>query len=86
MPGNMSASEMLTREFPQIRHRLIDIAAALDRIDRAEGANAVQSDSRLASLREAARVLTDGRPDRAQRVQMVFSDPYDPGWRDAEPR
>jgi len=27
----------------------------------------------------AIAVLTDGQPDRAERVQMVFSDPYQPG-------
>ena len=83
MPDNLTAVDMLDREFLGIRCRLIDVASALERIDRAAGADALRSDPRMAKLHDAARVLTDGQPDRAQRVQMVFSDAYDPTWRNA---
>ncbi len=81
MVAKRLASEVLDREFLEIRHRLIDVSAALDRIDVAMDAPAVASDPRLAQLREAVGILFDGRPDRAQRVQLMFSDPYDAKWR-----
>ncbi len=83
MPGKPTAGDNLDREFLEIRHRLIDIAAALDRIDRADGADGLRSDPRLALLRHAILVLTDGQGNRAERVQMVFSDTYDAAWRSA---
>jgi len=83
MPLTLSASEILNRYFLDTRSRVLDVAAALDRIQRASGAEAVKNDARLAKLQEAIRVLTDGRPDRAERVQQVFSLTYDPKWRGA---
>lgn len=82
MNAKLSAADMLDREFLEIRCRLLDIAAALDRIDRADGAQAVRGDPRVAKLSKAAGILVDGQPERAKRVQMLFSDPYDPAWRD----
>jgi len=81
MPTPMTAAETLDREFLQIRCRLLEIAAAMDRIDRAAEPGKVSVDPRLSQLREAAGLLVDGRVDRAERVQMLFSDPYDENWR-----
>ncbi len=77
MSSKPSAAEVLNRSFLETRSRLLDIAAALDRIDRAPGARVIEADPRLAALRQATAVLFDGRPDRAERVQMVFSQPYE---------
>ena len=44
-------------------------------------AASVASDPRLTQLREVVGILLDGRPDRAQRVQLMFSDSYDVDWR-----
>jgi len=82
MNTKLCAADMLDREFLEIRCRLLDIAAAMDRIDRAEGAQAVRAHPRVARLSEAAGILVDGQPERAKRVQMLFSDPYDPAWQD----
>ncbi len=76
-----SAVQMLDREFLEVRTRLIDIAAALDRIDRAGEAGAVHSDPGMTQLARAAAILFDGRPHRAERVQWAFSDDFDPDWR-----
>ena len=81
MTKPLSAADMLDREFLQVRCRLLEIAAALDRIDRSASAEAVQSDPRMANLLEGAAILHDGKPNRAERVQMVFSDAYDASWR-----
>jgi hypothetical protein len=71
---------MLNREFLEIRARLLDIAAALDRIERREGAAQATADVRYAQLMKALGLLTDGNADRAERLQMVFSDAYQAAW------
>jgi len=68
------ASEVLDKEFLTIRAGLISIGAALDRIDRAEGA---ADDNRLDQIKQALPVLAEDTPDRAERVQMIFSLPHD---------
>ncbi len=81
MAGKLSAVEVFDREFLEIRCRVLDIAAALDRVHRGEAAEKVRSDPRMAQLHEAVDVLRDGKPDRARRVQMIFSDAYEESWR-----
>jgi len=75
---SMTAVEMLNREFLEVRCRLIDIAAAMDRIERRDGAEAAVADPRYGRLRQALALLAESGRDRAERVQMVFSDEYDP--------
>lgn len=53
------------------RARVLDLAAFLDRLDRAEGGE----DHRLRSLRAALLTLSDGRPERARRILEAWSDP-----------
>jgi len=81
MPTTRTAIEMLDRHFLEIRHRILDIAAALDRIGRADDAAKTRSDPRYLELEQAVRLLIDGKPDRAERIQMVFSLPYDQHWK-----
>jgi hypothetical protein len=75
----MAAADVLDREFLQIRAGLIDVAAALDRIDRAVGS--AGDDPHLEKIRQAAQVLAGEAPHRAERVQSLFSLPYQDGWR-----
>ena len=82
MRSQLNASQTLDREFLEIRRRLLEAAAAFDRIDCAEGSDAAWADPRMTQLGEAARVLVDARPDRAERLQMIFSEPYEKNWRD----
>jgi hypothetical protein len=77
------ASSLLDRYFLQMRHRALNLAADLDRIDRAAGAEGVRDDPRLAQLKQAIEALADGKPERAERAQMAFSLPYERGWREA---
>ncbi|HUT09487.1 MAG TPA: hypothetical protein VMY42_03250 [Thermoguttaceae bacterium] len=81
MPTPPAANEILDREFLDLRARLIDVAAALDRIDRAEGA--VLNDPRLGQIRQSLQILSTDSADRAERIQMVFSLPYREDWRQA---
>lgn len=81
MPAKMTAAETLDREFLEIRCRIIDIAAALDRIDESQNPDTVASDVRIAAIKDALKILPDRQADRAGRVQRVFSDPYQENWR-----
>ena len=75
-----AAEKVLDRNFLDMRAKLLVLAAALDRIDRAPGADGVGRDARLASIRQALDILSGTAPNRAERVQMIFSEPYDPKW------
>lgn len=78
MADPTATGSMLDREFLNIRCRLLDLAAALDRVERADGSGET-SQRRL--VREALTLLAGDGVDRAERVQMLFSLPYDPNWR-----
>ncbi|MGA2619273.1 MAG: hypothetical protein ABSF26_16820 [Thermoguttaceae bacterium] len=69
----------LDRDFLTIRARLVELAAALDRIDRAGGGAA--ADSRLDKIRQSLDVLGGPTSNRAAEVQMIFSLPYSEDWR-----
>jgi hypothetical protein len=81
MTTTRTARTVLDGEFLQIRHRLIDIGAGLDRVDRGFERSVLANDARLEQIRRAIAILQDGQPDRAGRIQMAFSDAYDPDWR-----
>ena len=70
---------MLDREFLDVRSKLLLVAASLDRLDRAEGN--VERDPRRRGLAEALDILSDGKEDRAERIQMLFSRQYDADWK-----
>jgi hypothetical protein len=69
------ARQTLEQYFLEMRWRCLSLAADLDRIERAQGGPAVlDSDPRLKQLRDAIRVLVDGKANRAEQVQDIFSD------------
>jgi hypothetical protein len=74
----LSAPEVLNREFLEIRCKILELAAAFDRLNRANGS--LDDDPRMALLREAMTIVLDEPHDRAERVQMTFSRPYDDDW------
>jgi hypothetical protein len=70
-----SAADLLNDQFLEMRWRALSLAADLDRIERAPGGKAlVASDPRLAQLRDAMQTLLQPGPERAAKVQMIFSD------------
>ena len=82
---SLAAAEVLDREFLDARKRLIDLAAALDRIDRAEGPELEDTkvdDQRLDAIRQAVQVLAGDDSNRAERIQSLFSLPYQEAWRE----
>lgn len=80
MTDATTALAVLNREFLTVRSKLVDVAAALDRIGRAGGAC---DDPRVDQIRRSLELLAQPREtaDRAEQVQMIFSLPYDPNWR-----
>jgi len=75
----MTSAEILEREFFEIRAKILEIAAAFDRLDRATGN--VSDDSRLKLVEETLRVLQQvDREDRAEQVQLIFSREYNDQW------
>jgi hypothetical protein len=69
------AKQTLEQYFLEMRWRCLSLAADLDRIERAEGgASVISSDPRLAKLREALGVVLNGKGNRAEQVQDIFSD------------
>lgn len=67
----MDKQAILDLYFIENRAKLLDVAAFLDRLDRAEG----DEDFRVASFRAAIRELSQGDPGRARRILEVLSDP-----------
>lgn len=65
-----SKKDLLDLQFIEARHKLIDLAAFLDRIDRHTG----ESDYRFAAMKQALPILLSDRPDRASAILQAFSD------------
>jgi hypothetical protein len=80
MTGPMTAAETLERDFLSIRAKLLEVAASLDRLDRAKGD--VTGDARMQKVRRAAEMLQSDEPGRAERIQLLFSLPYRENWRE----
>lgn len=78
--GKRSVDSVLDREFHDLRARILDLAAGLDRIDRAASTPAHAPDRRVAQIRAALESLVVPEPDRAETIQRIFSLDYDPDW------
>lgn len=66
----MTRQQVLDLYFMDARSKLIDLAAFLDRLDRATG----EEDFRIEAFREALARL-NAKTDRAKEVLLAFSDP-----------
>jgi hypothetical protein len=70
----LTQRELIAEYFMEHRVQVLELAAFLDRLDRAREIDA-DDDFRLRSIREALAVLVNDQSQRVQRVQMIFSDP-----------
>ena len=61
--------ELLDQSLLEMRWRCLSLAADLDRLERSG-----KSDPRLDKLLAGIAILVDHQPNRARRVQMLFSD------------
>lgn len=74
-----SSQQILDDEFLTLRAKILELAAALDRIER--GAEPGADVDRLQLVHSALRVLIESSGDRAEQVQLMFSRPYAADWR-----
>lgn len=71
LPATISPRAVVDHAFIPVRAKLIEVAAFLDRVERYGAAD----DFRCAALRSAAKLLVDGKPERARRILESLSDP-----------
>ncbi len=88
MPNRPTATDILDCEFLVIRGKLLEVAAALDRIDR--GTGSTDGDARRENIRKTLALLggdpadSGGKASRAEQLQLIFSLPYEREWRKAQ--
>jgi hypothetical protein len=80
MTQTTTGCRVLDQEYLPIRAKLLEIAAALDRVDRSGRANA--EDVRVEQIRQAIATLLRPDDDRAEQIQLLFSRPYDDEWQE----
>ena len=76
----MQAVPPFEQEYLPMRAKILEIAAALDRLDRV-GGGANAREPRVAKIRSAVEALLSSESDRAEQVQLIFSRPYAEDWR-----
>lgn len=83
----LNSQQVLDRYYPEVRAWLIQIAAVMDRYDRARAAEGEAdgggdggADPRLEHYRAALKVLAsdEATADRARQIQMIYSEPAGP--------
>lgn len=67
----MTRQQILDLYFLDARHKLVELAAFLDRVERADG----KDDFRLKAFRAALGELTGNKKEKAKNVLLAFSDP-----------
>ena len=70
----LSASQMTEEYFIENRNRLLEIAAFLDRLDRADPGRS-DRDFRMQAFTEALVILANRAPGYLQQIQLLLSDP-----------
>ena len=73
----MELTRIVDEYFTENRHRLMELAAFFDRLDRAHDGKSPGDDFRIAALRRAIPVLLQPGPQRVKRIQLLLSDPTD---------
>ena len=70
----MTRQQILDLYFLDARHKLIELAAFLDRVERAGGKDG-KDDFRLKAFRMALGELSGNKKSKAKNVLLAFSDP-----------
>lgn len=79
-----NANQILDDCFLEVRAKLLEVAATLDRLDRASDEEAPltqDAEPRRSKLDDGIRILLSEGPDRAERLQRLFSRQYEADWR-----
>lgn len=69
------AAELLDIYYLDARCHLLETAAILDRIERAEGGKEAMKDARIGKLMTACDLLRGSRSNRAEQFLVLFSEP-----------
>jgi hypothetical protein len=69
----LTQRQLIDEYFMEHRTKVLDIAAFLDRLERAAIRDA-EDDFRFVAFRETLRELTSDAPGRVERAQMILSD------------
>ncbi|MDX9786366.1 MAG: hypothetical protein RBT11_06310 [Desulfobacterales bacterium] len=69
-----TASKLLDMYFLNARSHLLETAAILDRIERAQGGPAAMADPRIEQLIAACEILKHGTRNRSEQFLKLFSD------------
>lgn len=86
MPTVQTAPQVFDRHYLELRCGILNVAATLDRIGRSDQSSGVAHDPRMELIQKGLKILlTDGN-DRAERLQLLFSDAYVEGWNRAASR
>ena len=80
MPSSQSASEVFDQVYLDIRAGLLVLGASLDRVDRGEGSELIEGDVRREKIQSGLEILASPGRNRAEQIQVLFSDPYQSGW------
>ena len=81
-----SSEQILRDEFLVARAKIIELAAFLDRLERSaavSGSSVPKAVSNIPMrewLAEGVAILQDQQSNKAARVQLLMSRPYDPSW------
>jgi len=72
----LDREQLIQLGFIEARGRVLDVAAFLDRLQRAAPGTPVDAlaDERVRALCEAMRLALDGQPERARRILELWSD------------
>jgi hypothetical protein len=79
MLGERTRDAVLEQEFLPLRAKILEIAAGLDRLDRA--APTGDDGGRRERLEKAIQLLLADDATRAAKVQLLFSRDYEADWR-----
>lgn len=77
MASPRTAEELLDIYFLDMRSALLETAATLDRIERAENGTVIFKDPRIMKLTESCEILKCGKKNRAEKILLLLSDPLD---------
>ena len=69
----MTTREVLDAYFLETRARMLEIAANLDRVDRAPELLAIRGDARLRFIHDALTILQSAEPNRAEKILQLYS-------------
>lgn len=79
-PVDRSAQQVLEAELLPLRAKLLEVAAGLDRIERA--VEPLPDAQTMDTFRTAIETLLRPGPNRAERIQLLFSRAYEDRWRE----